>query len=132
MNTFVTLYTTALIIFIACDLLWLGVVARPFYQKHLGYLLGEVVWVPAIIFYLLFIAGLTFFVLLPLKDGSLLTAVLTGAFFGLITYATYDLTNHAMLAGWPAVVTVVDMLWGAALGGMVTLGALSVYRFLIG
>lgn len=130
MSHFITLYGTAFVFFIIIDFLWIGVIARSFYQKHIGYLLGEFVWPPVIIFYALFILGLTFFVLSPLKDAPLLQVFLTGAFFGLVTYATYDLTNHATVANWPTIVTVVDMCWGAFLGGAVSLCTVYVYRLL--
>jgi uncharacterized membrane protein len=132
MTTFIILYLISLGAFIVCDLLWLGVFAKGFYQKHLGYILGEVSWVPAIIFYLLFITGLTYFVTYPLLESSLLKVFLTGAFFGLVTYATYDLTNHATVRDWPYIVTFVDLVWGALLGGVISLCAVAVYRLVIG
>lgn len=78
-------------------------------------------WVAAIIFYLLFIFGLVLFVISPaMEKGSLQHALLFGALFGLITYATYDLTNLATLKDWPLTVTVVDMIWGAVLASSVS------------
>ncbi len=126
------LYISSIIIFVILDLLWLGVIARGFYKKYIGYLLGEVNWVAAIIFYALFLAGLTFFVTYPLRDAELLKVAYTGAFFGLITYATYDLTNHATVNGWPWQVTIVDMVWGGALGCAVSLCAVLAYRAIVG
>ena len=67
----------------------------------------------AAIFYLLFIAAMVFFVINPaLAKTSILYAVGAGAFFGLVTYATYDLTNLATLRDWPVVITVIDLAWG--------------------
>jgi uncharacterized membrane protein len=40
--------------------------------------------------------------------------------FGLVTYAAYDLTNHATVQNWPWQVTVVDMLWGTVLSTVVS------------
>lgn len=78
-------------------------------------------WIAAISFYLLFIFGLLVFVVTPaLKDNSLLHAVLYGALFGLITYATYDLTNLATLKNWPLTMTLVDLVWGAVLSASVS------------
>lgn len=129
MSNFLTLFAISVPIFIVCDLVWLGVLARDFYRTHLGYLLGEVVWIPAIIFYAVFIFGLTYFVTFPLVDTATLKHVaLQGALFGLMTYATYDLTNHATIKGWPYHVTVVDILWGTALGALVSVFAVYVYR----
>jgi len=108
-------------IFFAIDLVWLVVVARSFYRQHLGHLLAaEVRWGPAILFYLVFIAGLVFFAVRPaLAAGSATRALGYGALFGLVTYATYDLTNHATLRDWPAIVTAVDLAWGSVLSASV-------------
>jgi len=116
-------YLIALVVFFAIDMVWLGLVAKGFYRRHLGAMLSpKVNWPAAILFYLLFIAGLVVFVIKPvlLKGGTLEAAVL-GAFLGLICYATYDLTNLATLKNWPLVVTVVDLVWGSALGGGVSI-----------
>jgi uncharacterized membrane protein len=117
MAYFLKLYTAILVAFFAIDMLWLGLVARTFYRKHLGYIMAPSPnWAAAIIFYLLFLVGLMIFVVLPgLEAGSLTTTLLRGALYGLITYATYDLTNQATIKDWPVVVTVVDMFWGVFL-----------------
>lgn len=114
MAFYIKLYLATLIAFFAIDMVWLGLVARNFYRRHLGFLLRpNPNWAAAIIFYLLFIAGILVFVVLPgLEDGSLTTTVLRAAFFGLVTYATYDLTNLATLKNWPLCVTLADLAWG--------------------
>jgi uncharacterized membrane protein len=77
--------------------------------------------VAAGIFYLIFIAGLVAFVISPaLEKKSPLQVVLMGAFFGLVTYATYDLTNLATLRDWPLLVTIVDLLWGMTLSASIS------------
>jgi uncharacterized membrane protein len=96
------------------DGIWLTLVARNFYRSNLGHLIGDTTnWPPAILFYLIYTVGAWFF-----------TAALRGAAFGFVAYATYDLTNHATLRGWPTIVTVVDMAWGtlltAAVAGIAT------------
>jgi uncharacterized membrane protein len=95
----------------------LVVVARGFYRKHPGFLLSEQPnWWAAISFYLLFVAGLLVFVIVPnLQAGSLRRALLLGGFFGVVTYATYDLTNLATVKDWPWLVTLADLAWGAVL-----------------
>jgi uncharacterized membrane protein len=81
----------------------------------------EINWFAAIIFYLLFIAGLVTFVISPaIAKHSLVHAILFGALFGLITYATYDLTNLATLKDWPLLVTVVDLIWGTVLAASIS------------
>ncbi len=119
---FLKLYFITLPVFFLTDMLWLGLIAKSFYQKNIGFLMKpEVNWLAAIIFYLLFIAGLVLFVISPsLEKNSFVHAILFGALFGLITYATYDLTNLATLKDWPISVTIVDLLWGMFLSAFVS------------
>lgn len=119
---FVKLYIIALPLFLIIDMIWLGFIAKNFYAKHIGFIMTDQVnWVAAIIFYLLFIVGLVLFVINPaLLKESVTHALLLGALFGLITYATYDLTNLATLKDWPLIVTIVDLVWGAFIGGSVS------------
>jgi len=114
---YVKLYLCTLVAFFAIDMVWLGLVARGFYQDHLGFLLRPSPnWPAAIIFYLLFVLGILVFVVIPsLQSGSTKKVLLLGALFGLITYATYDLTNLATVKDWPWIVTVVDLVWGGVL-----------------
>jgi len=116
------LYLVLLAAFFAIDMLWLGLVARSFYQQQLGFIMAPSVnWFAAAIFYLLFLVGILFFVVVPgLQSGSLKTTLLRAALFGLITYATYDLTNLATLKDWPVLLSVVDMLWGTVLSVFVS------------
>jgi uncharacterized membrane protein len=116
------LYLVSLAAFLAIDMLWLGLVARSFYQQQLGFIMAPSVnWLAATVFYLLFIVGILFFVVVPgLESGSLKTTLLRAALFGLITYATYDLTNLATLKDWPALLSIVDMLWGTVLSVLVS------------
>jgi uncharacterized membrane protein len=114
---YLKLYFATLIAFFAIDLVWLGLVARTFYSKHLGFLMApKVNWPAALLFYLLFVVGILVFAILPgLKADSLKTTLLSAALLGLIAYATYDLTNLATLKDWPMLVTVVDLIWGTVL-----------------
>ncbi len=120
---FFKLYFIALPVFFVLDMIWLGLVASKFYQSQIGFLMKtNINWIAAIVFYLLFIGGLVVFVLLPaMEKKSWLTALLLGAGFGFITYATYDLTNLATLKDWPILVTVVDLLWGTFLAASVSI-----------
>ena len=117
----VVLYVIATAIFLACDLVWLGLVARGFYQRHLGYLMRNPVnWAAALLFYLLFVVGLLIFAIKPALDvQNPLRALLYGALFGFFTYATYDLTNLATVRDWPLIVTVADLSWGVVLCSIV-------------
>ena len=119
---FIKLYAIALPVFFAIDMVWLGLVATNFYRGQIGSLMKtDINWTAAIVFYLLFIVGLVFFVITPaIEKGSWTYALLVGAFFGFITYATYDLTNLATLKDWPLLVTIVDLVWGAVLAASVS------------
>jgi uncharacterized membrane protein len=116
------LYLVLLAAFFAIDMTWLGWAARSFYQKYLGFLMApRPNWYAAGIFYLLFVGGLLFFVVAPgLAEQSLKATLLRAALYGLITYATYDLTNLATLKNWPLLLTVVDILWGVFLSASVS------------
>jgi uncharacterized membrane protein len=119
---FLKLYFIALPVFFAIDMIWLGLVAKNFYAKQIGFLMKtDVNWVAAIVFYLLFIVGLVLFVITPaLEKHSWINALLFGILFGLITYATYDLTNLATIKDWPLLVTIVDLTWGMVLAALVS------------
>jgi uncharacterized membrane protein len=118
---FLQTYAVSLVCFLVLDFAWLGLIARGFYRQQLGHLLSpEVRWAPAILFYLLFVAAVVVFAVLPaVERGSLLRAVLLGGFFGIVAYATYDLTNLATLKDFPALVAIVDMTWGCVLSAAV-------------
>ena len=119
---FLNLYAIALPVFLAMDMVWLGLVAKNFYRNQIGFLMRpDINWAAAIVFYLLFIVGLVLFVIAPaIEKNSWLHALLFGALFGLITYATYDLSNLATLKDWPLLVTIVDLVWGALLAASVS------------
>lgn len=119
---FIKLYLIALPVFLAIDIVWLTLVAKNFYAKHLGYLIAKNPNLfAALIFYLIFIAGLIFFVITPALDKKMwIQALLAGAFFGLVTYATYDLTNLATVKDWPFIITIVDLIWGMVLSAAVS------------
>lgn len=119
---FIKLYAIALPVFFAIDMFWLGIVAKSFYRSQIGTLMkSDVNWIAAIIFYLIFIAGLIVFVISPaVEKGSWMYAVLFGALFGFVCYATYDLTNLAVAKDWPLLVTIVDLIWGAVLAASVS------------
>jgi uncharacterized membrane protein len=125
-------YVSALVAFLAIDLIWLGIVARGFYRRQIGFLLADQVnWWAALGFYLLFVAGVLVFAVGPaLEARSPRKALLLGGFFGLVAYATYDLTNLATLKGWPLIVTLVDLAWGTLLAAAVSgIGYLAGTRF---
>ncbi len=116
----VYLYLLTVPVFLAMDVLWIGVIAKDLYQKQLAGFLGPVNWPAAVTFYLIFIIGILVFAVLPaLEARSVMKAMMLGALFGFMTYATYDLTNLATLKNWPLSVTLIDMAWGACISGSV-------------
>jgi uncharacterized membrane protein len=122
MALYLKLYITLFVAFCGIDMVWLGLVARTFYRKYLGLIMASSPnWLAAIIFYLLFILGILIFVIVPgLEENSLKATVIRAALFGLVTYATYDLTNLATLKDWPLLLTIVDMIWGTFLSTAVS------------
>ncbi len=123
MPQFFKLYLVVLGFFLLIDMIWLALVARNFYREQLGFLMKtNINWSAAFIFYLIFVGGLVYFVIYPsLSQDNWTSALLAGVFFGIVTYATYDLTNLATVKNWPLVVTLVDILWGAVLSGTLSI-----------
>jgi uncharacterized membrane protein len=81
----------------------------------------KVNWTAAIIFYIIFVAGINFFAISPaLEAASLWHAIIYGSLFGFVTYATYDLSNLATLKDWPLPITIIDLIWGSFLAGSVS------------
>ena len=133
MMKLVYLYLLTVPVFFGIDMLWLGVVAKGFYRDNLGHLLRpDVNWAAALIFYLLYIAGILVFATLPaLEKHSLRQAIIMGALFGFFCYATYDLTNLATLKDWPVKVVFVDILWGMVLTASVAAASFFIGRWIM-
>ena len=114
-------YLIALVIFVIFDAIWLGIISRNLYSKYLGYIMTETPnWIAAIIFYLLFIVGIIVFVVFPgMEEKKLWVSFGKAALFGLVTYATYDLTNLATIKSWPIQITIIDLIWGTFLSSIV-------------
>ncbi len=114
---FLRLFAVAFPAFLVIDLIWLGVVARSLYQAQIGHMMrANPNWVAAMAFYLVFVAGIVVFVVWPaIEAKSLGRALALGAFFGLVTYAAYDLTSLAVMEGFPLKIALVDLAWGIVL-----------------
>ncbi|NNF14278.1 MAG: DUF2177 family protein [Gemmatimonadetes bacterium] len=125
---YLALYGLTALGFFAIDFVWLSRIAVSFYDKHLGHLLREepVIWA-AVAFYSLYLVGVVVFAVLPgLEAGSMARSVALGALFGLVAYATFDLTCKALFEDFPNIVVVVDLAWGTVLTGTTaTLGYLA-------
>ena len=114
MGKTLAVYVAALVAMLVPDAGWLTVMGPNLYKPALGDLMAtNVSPLPAVLFYLLYVAGLTYF-----SDGETIwSSAAKGAFFGLCAYGTYDLTNQATLRNWPAYLTVADLIWGTLLSG---------------
>ncbi len=113
-------YGLTAVIFLGMDAVWLSQANQALYQPAIGHLMASTVdWGAAALFYLLYIGGVVFFGEAPaLQQGRSLVALGRGALFGLMAYATYDLTNQATMRDWPWSVTVMDLIWGSFASGV--------------
>ncbi len=114
---YLKIFLTSTLFFVLIDGIWLTQIAPQFYKTHIGHLLTDTPdFVAAAMFYIIALAGLMVFSILPaLSKNSAKLALVYGGLYGLVTYATYDLTNQATLKNWPVIVTVVDLIWGTFL-----------------
>ncbi|MBW8173883.1 DUF2177 family protein [Ornithinimicrobium sp. Arc0846-15] len=131
MNVIASLVVTG-IIFGILDFFWLGRVGRPLYDERMGSILKpEFNMVAALIFYVIYVAGITYFATQPaLAEGSFGKAVVAGAFLGFFAYATYNLTALAVLKGYPASIVAIDMAWGTVATAISSGGTYLVIRAL--
>jgi uncharacterized membrane protein len=115
MTRMLVAYAATLVVFCCCDFVWLGWIAKDYYQSQLGgMLLAQPNWGAAVAFYALYAAGVVLFCIAPaLEAAALVKAALLGALLGALAYATYDLSNLATLKGWPVALALVDIAWGA-------------------
>ncbi len=122
-------YLATLAVFVAVDLVWLGVVAKDYYRSHIGHLMGDGFNIPAALaFYLIYIAGVMMFAVLPAaQSGDWVRAAILGAAFGFFAYATYDLTNLATLKNWPLGLALADMAWGSFVTALAAAAGYAVY-----
>jgi uncharacterized membrane protein len=114
MTRYLAAYASTLLVMVLVDLVWLGILARPLYQRGIGHLMAEQASLPfAGLFYLMYTFGIVYLAIAPNASVPGVKAVFfAGAAIGLFAYATYDLTNLAVLRGWPVWLAVVDMAWG--------------------
>ncbi len=132
MKLFLTSYVSSLVVLAILDGIWLKLIAKSYYQNALQHLLAPTVrWLPVILFYLLYAAGLSLLVVLPqakLSSGTAIGAFGYGALLGFTAYAAYDLTNLATLHRWPVTMSVVDLAWGTCMTGVASLVAFLVLK----
>ena len=124
-------YLISMGVFLSIDLVWLGLVAKNFYAGQIGQLMAkDVTWTAALLFYLIYVAGLMYLVMLPNETAGYRELFIKGAVVGLMAYGAYDLTNLAVLKDWPVVVTVVDIVWGMVLTGTVAVASVWLWKAL--
>lgn len=119
----IALYAITLIVFLGIDGVWLYAMSDRFYKKQLGHVMRETPLLgAALLFYLLYVLVVLIVVVMPAAEkGSLAQALVFGVLFGIAAYGTYDITNLSTIRDWPVIVTVVDIIWGGALTGVVSL-----------
>lgn len=124
-------FFVTLILFASVDFLWL-INTNLMYKKYLAHLLNPTVnWIGILLFYPLYALGLYVFVIKQFgQHSSLAQLFFYGAFFGIVTYGTYDLTNYATLKEWPGFLVVVDMLWGAFISGSVSVATVCILKWI--
>lgn len=110
---YVIAYVAAAVVFGALDAVWLGWAGTRLYRPALGSMLAPAFRTgPALVFYMLYIAGMVWFAIRPGLAQGLGAAALNGALLGAMCYMTYDLTSQAVLARWPVHLTIIDVIWG--------------------
>ena len=113
-------FASAAVIFGAMDAVWLSWAGPNLYRPTIGEIMAqEFNWVAAGLFYLLYLAGMTWFAIRPgIAALSAKTALINGALLGGLCYATFDLTSQAVMRVWATHVTVLDIIWGAFATGV--------------
>ena len=132
MSKYFATYAVTFVVMVALDMIWLGFVAKSFYQEGIGHLMAEKPVVPvAVAFYVMYAIGLVFFAVVANEASTGYgKTVLHGALFGFFAYATYDLTNLATLKNWPVGLALLDMAWGTVVSAVSALaGKAALDRF---
>src|SRR3954471_15312999 len=129
MKRYAVLYMATLVVLIPIDFLFLGLVAKSFFTSQLGDMLGAIRLTPAILFYLLYVAGILIFVS-GSADATWRSTLLYGALFGLFCYATFDLTSLSLLRHWTWPVAIVDIAWGAVVTAVSSTAGLIIANWL--
>jgi uncharacterized membrane protein len=127
-------YAASLVVFLLLDTTWITLVVSPLYKSQLGAIvLDKPSLPPAIVFYLLYMAGLVFFGVLPaLREQSWLTGLVFGGLYGFFAYITYAMTNLAILKGWTGLVASSDVGWGTVVSAITAAAAYAITRWIGG
>jgi uncharacterized membrane protein len=130
--TVLILYVSTAAIFLALDALMLSFVMRPLFERHIGHLLlADIRMVPAVLFYLAYVAGLVWLVSWPaLTEGRPRDALVAGAVIGAMAYGTYEFTSYAIMKDWHPSMVAVDLAWGTVLTAVAAWAGVTVTRAL--
>jgi uncharacterized membrane protein len=129
LNRYAVLYLATMVVLLPVDFLFLGLVAKGFFASQVGEMLGEIRPAPAILFYLLYVAGVVIFVN-GAAGATWPSTLLYGALFGLFCYATFELTALSLLKHWTWPVVVVDVSWGMLMTAVSSTAGLVVANWL--
>lgn len=133
---FILYYIITLVPLVTLDAIWLGLIAGQYYRKHLGYIFSDKFnyWIGGL-FYLIYAAGITVFVVEPSLTARPIRAwwevALYGAGFGLTAYATYNLINLATVRHWSIRMVIIDLVCGTCMAAAVATFAVGLARALI-
>jgi uncharacterized membrane protein len=130
--TIAILFVTTVVIFLAIDAVMLTFFMKPLFERHIGHLmLDDIRMVPAVLFYVAFVAGVVWLVSLPaLRDGAPVQALIGGAIIGAMAYGTYEFTSYAIMKDWHPTMVAADVAWGAVLTGFSAWAGVAVTRML--
>lgn len=134
MHKFLPTYLTIMVVMFVLDIIWLAVVAKPIYQQGIGHLMAsQPNLLFAALFYMVYVLGVMWFAVLPnLKVSGFKTTFTQAAIFGFFVYASYDLTNLALLKDWPLSLSIIDITWGTFLTGISAVAGKFVLKRLTG
>jgi len=125
-------YLSTAVFFIVMDGAFLAVVGPKLYRPEIGPLLADKVRLgPALVFYVLYIAGLVYFSVRPSLDHGWTAGLINGVLLGLLAYGTYDLTCYAVMRVWTLKVTVIDLAWGAIASGVASAAGVAITRAIV-
>jgi len=127
-KTLIVAFAVTAVVFLVLDAIWLGLISRNIYQREIGeLLLPKPNFGAAVIFYVIYIIGMVYFCVVPgIAEDSVMRGLVSGALFGTVAYATYDLTNLATLKGWSTTLVFIDIAWGAVASAIACAAAVAI------
>jgi uncharacterized membrane protein len=132
MQKLIPSYLASMIFMFVLDLIWLSQLAQPIYNRGIGHLMAATPnLLYAALFYCVFVFGLMCYAVKPnVQSRGIKSTFLSGAMFGFFIYASYDLTNLALLKDWPLGMSIIDITWGTLLSGTSASAGKIVYDWL--